>query len=68
MRVITSALCFSCFYFTCGFSQVKYEKEYRIKENKVPENIKSYLSEISFKNRLKEAFKDLNNIDTLSIK
>ena len=53
MRVITSVLCFSCFYFTCGFSQVKYEKEYRIKENKVPKNIKSYLSEIYFKNKIK---------------
>ena len=53
MRLIPCVLCFSCLYFNFAFTQVKYEKEYRIKENKVPKNIKSYLSEIYFKNKIK---------------
>ena len=53
MRLITFILCFSCLNFKFAFSQVKYEKEYRINKSKIPENIKSYLSEISFKNKIK---------------
>ena len=53
MRLISCVLCFSCLYFNFAFTQVKFEKEYRIKEDNIPENIKSYLNPITFKNRIK---------------
>jgi len=53
MKLITCVLCFSCLYCNSVFSQVKYEKEYRIKKNEIPKNIKSYLDEITFKNKIK---------------
>ena len=53
MRQITCVLCFSCLYFNFAFTQVKYEKEYRINKNNIPENIKSYLDTITFKNKIK---------------
>ena len=53
MRLITCILCFICLNFNFGFTQVKYEKEYRINESKIPENIKSYLNTITFKNKIK---------------
>ena len=53
MRLITFILCFSCLNFKFAFSQVKYEKEYRINKSKIPENIKSYLNTITFKNKIK---------------
>ncbi len=53
MRLIACILCFSCLYFNFAFTQVKFEKEYRIKEDNIPENIKSYLNTITFKNRIK---------------
>lgn len=53
MRLFTCILCFSCLYFNFAYTQVKFEKEYRIKENKIPENIKSYLNTITFKNKIK---------------
>ena len=40
------------FYMWFFSSQIR-KRNTRIKENKVPENIKSYLSEISFKNKIK---------------
>ena len=53
MRLITCILCFSCLNFNFAFTQVKYEKEYRIDEGRIPENIKSYLNTITFKNKIK---------------
>ena len=53
MILTTRFLCFSCLYFNFAFTQVKYEKEYRIDNNKIPKNIKSYLSTINFKNKIK---------------
>ena len=53
MRLFTCILCFSCLYFNFAFTQVKFEKEYRIKEDNIPENIKSYLNTITFKNKIK---------------
>ena len=53
MKLTTRFLCFSCLYFNFAFTQVKYEKEYRINNNKIPENIKSYLNTINFKNKIK---------------
>ena len=53
MRLITCVVCFSCLYFNFAFTQVKYEKEYRINKNNIPENIKSYLGTITFKNKIK---------------
>ena len=53
MRLITCVLCFPCLYFNFAFTQVKYEKEYRINKNNIPENIKSYLDTITFKNKIK---------------
>ena len=53
MKLFSYILCFSCFYFNCVFSQVKYEKEYRIKNDEIPDNIKSYLNTVAFKNKIK---------------
>jgi len=53
MKLISYALCLSCFYYNCVFSQVKYEKEYRIKKDEIPDNIKSYLNTVTFKNKIK---------------
>ena len=53
MKLFSYILCFSCFYFNCVFSQVKYEKEYRIKNDEIPDNIKSYLKTVTFKNKIK---------------
>ena len=53
MRLIKCILCFSCLYINFAFTQVKFEKEYRIKEDNIPENIKSYLNTITFKNKIK---------------
>ena len=53
MRLISCVLCFSCLCFNFAFTQVKFEKEYRIKEDNIPENIKSYLNTITFKNKIK---------------
>ena len=53
MRLITCVLCFSCLNFNFAFTQVKFEKEYRIKEDNIPDNIKSYLNKITFKKKIK---------------
>ena len=53
MKLFSYVLCFSFFYFNCIFSQVKYEKEYRIKNDEIPDNIKSYLKTVTFKNKIK---------------
>ena len=53
MKLFSYILCFSCFYFNSVFSQFKYEKEYRIKNDEIPDNIKSYLNTVAFKNKIK---------------
>tara|TARA_B100000963_G_scaffold319223_1_gene300899 strand:+ start:7537 stop:8112 length:576 start_codon:yes stop_codon:yes gene_type:complete len=53
MRLIICILCFSCLNLKFAFTQVKYEKEYRINKSKIPENMKSYLNTITFKNKIK---------------